>query len=174
MEGIINNRTPSSFNGRVGKVSAQVEKIGKGKGAHFGLFNNQTRVLPKYAVVTSIRPLVRFCGLQDMFSFRSDAGQPHYIKVRDPIRQSLLCDPESEGLAENLEVFCDINICYKESTCCFQGPSFQEIVANIPAEYLQFVTAFEILAKSDSVEGSNRRGFVRKLGYCYRAVRLYI
>jgi hypothetical protein len=106
MEGIMQNGAFASFKNLFGRIPEITKTHRRGSGKT-SLYSHE-RIATK-----RIRLVVRFCGMRDIFRFREDVGQLHYVKVTDRLCQPVNNDPQPIGVAHGLHKFCDVKMFHK-------------------------------------------------------------
>lgn len=103
-----------------------------------------------------------------------DRGELYYIKPVDLFGVAYTWDPKPADKATDLKPLCDITTYH---TYGYQGlfkPSIAEVLAQIPAEYLDGVVAFEIVDSPKTVDDLNREHKALNAGYHVATTQLYI
>jgi len=97
-----------------------------------------------------------------------------YIKPVDLFDIAYTWDPKSADEAMDLKPLCDITTYH---TYGYQGlfkPSIAEVLAQIPAEHLDKVVAFEIVGSPKTADDLNREHEALNAGYHVATTRLYV
>ncbi len=119
-----------------------------------------------------IWPIVRFAsGANGLFC--SPQGLHYYIKAVDLFDFSYVWGPKPADKATNLKPLCDITTYHSFGYAGLFKPSVAEVLAQIPAEYLDEVVAFEIVEKPETAEDLNRNVGALNAGYHVAKTRLY-
>ena len=96
-----------------------------------------------------------------------------YIEPVDPFTQAYTWDPKSAESAENLEPLCTITTYHSWGYYMFFKPTISEVLAQIPAEHLDKVVAFEIIESPQSADDLNREKEALNAGYHVATTQLY-
>jgi hypothetical protein len=119
-----------------------------------------------------IAPVVRFArGEQELF--RDKKGFLYWIEPVDLFNMAYTFDPKPTKEAVGLKPIGDITTYH---TYGYQGlfkPSIAEVLAQIPAELLENVVAFEIVKKPETADDLNREQTALNAGYHVATTRLY-
>ncbi len=120
-----------------------------------------------------IKPVVRFArGEKELF--RSPEGYPFYIKPVDPFEIAYMWSPEPTDRATGLKPLCDITTYHTWAYYGLFKPSIAEVLAQIPAEHLDKVVAFEIVAHPETADDLNAEREATDAGYHVATTRLYV
>lgn len=97
-----------------------------------------------------------------------------YIKPVDLFGIAYTWDPKSADKATGLKPLCDITTYHTYSYHGFFKPSIAEVLAQIPAEHLDKVVAFEIVENPETADDLNREREALNAGYHVATTRLYV
>jgi hypothetical protein len=110
-----------------------------------------------------IRPIIR--NHQD--------GQAYYIKSVDLFETAYTWDPKITKIAIGIKPIVDITTYHTYGYYGFFKPSVAEVLAQIPAEHLNKVVAFEIIGSPETAEDMNEEHAALNAGYHVATTRLY-
>lgn len=110
-----------------------------------------------------IKPVVEF----------SSKGK-HYIKPVDLFRIAYTWEPKPAKRAKGLKPLCDITTYHAFGYQAFFKPSIAEVLAQIPAEHLDKVVAFEIVKGPETADDLNGELEALNAGYHVATTRLYV
>ena len=97
-----------------------------------------------------------------------------YIEPVDLFNVAYTWDPKPAEEAKGLKVLCDITTYHGYGYYgCFK-PSIAEVLAQIPAEHLDKVIAFEIVKSPQTADDLNREPEALNAGYHVATTRLYV
>lgn len=119
-----------------------------------------------------IKPVVRF-ALGEKGLFRSSEGHPYHIEQVDPFRIAYMWTPKPAGKATSLKPLCEITTYHTYAYYGFFKPTIAEVLAQIPAEHLDKVVAFEIVGGPETADDLNREPEALNAGYHVATTRLY-
>ena len=97
-----------------------------------------------------------------------------YIKPVDLFGIAYTWDPKAASKAKDLKPLCDITTYHTYGYYGFFKPSIAEVLAQIPAEHLDKVVAFEIVDSPQGVNDLNRENEALNAGYHVATTTLYI
>lgn len=97
-----------------------------------------------------------------------------YIKPVDLFKVAYTWDPKLAKRAVNLEPVRDITTYHTFGYYGFFKPSIAEVLAQIPADLLEKVVAFEIIGSPTTADDLNRESVALNAGYHVAVTRLYI
>ena len=98
-----------------------------------------------------------------------------YIKPVDLFNVAYTWSPESAEVVTGLKPLCDITTYHTFDYYGFFKPSIAEVLAQIPAEHLDKVIAFEIVGRPFSdVDDLNKEQEALNAGYHVATTRLYV
>lgn len=120
-----------------------------------------------------IKPVVRF-ALGEKGLFRSSEGHLYYIKPVDLFGIAYMWSPKPEEKVVGLKPLCDITTYHIYAYYGFFKPTIAEVLAQIPAEYLDKVVAFEIVEGPETADDLNREPEAFNAGYHVAITRLYV
>jgi len=110
-----------------------------------------------------IKPVVQFAF-----------GGKCYIKPVDLFKIAYTWDPVAADKATGLKLLCDITTYHTYGYHGFFKPSIAEVLAQIPAEHLDKVVAFEIVKSPNDVDDLNREQEALNARYHVATTRLYV
>ena len=102
-----------------------------------------------------------------------DFGQKYYIRPVDLFEIAYTWEPKSAKQATGLKTLCDIRTYHGFGYHGFFKPSIAEVLAQIPAEHLDKVVAFEIVDRPKDVDDLNQEQEALNAGYHVATTRLY-
>ncbi len=105
---------------------------------------------------------------------RDERGERYYIKPVDPFNIAYAWDPKPSDKATGLKHLCDIRTYHTYGYYGSFKPSIAEVLAQIPAEHLDIVVAFEIVDSPKDVNDLNREREAMDAGYHVATTRLYV
>ncbi len=120
-----------------------------------------------------IKPVVRFTRSWRGLS-RSAEGHLRYIKSHDLFNIAYTWAPKAAKATRGLKKLCDITTNHGFGYQGLFKPSIAEVLAQIPAEYLDKVVAFEIIKHPETVDDLNREHEALNAGYHVATTRLYV
>lgn len=97
-----------------------------------------------------------------------------YIQPVDLFGVAYTWEPKPADKATGLKSLCDITTYHTYGYYGFFKPSVAEVLAQIPAEHLDKVVAFEIVRSPDTVDDLNQEHEALNAGYHVAMTRLYI
>ena len=97
-----------------------------------------------------------------------------YIKPVDLFGVAYTWDPKAANKAPGLKPLCDIITYHTYGYYGFFKPSIAEILAQIPAEHLDKVVAFEIVGSPETADDLNEEHEALNAGYHVATTRLYV
>lgn len=97
-----------------------------------------------------------------------------YIKPVDLFGIAYTWNPKSAGKATGLKPLCDITTYHTYGYYGMFKPSIAEVLAQIPAEHLDKVVAFEIVDSPKDADDLNRQSKAINAGYHVATTRLYV
>lgn len=97
-----------------------------------------------------------------------------YIKLVDLFKIAYTWDPKSADKATGLKSLCDITTYHTYGYYGMFKPSIAEVLAQIPAEHLDKVVAFEIVRNPETADDLNRELEALNAGYHVATTRLYV
>lgn len=97
-----------------------------------------------------------------------------YIKPVDLFNIAYTWDPKVADKATGLKSLCDITTYHTYGYYGFFKPSIAEVLAQIPAEHLDKVVAFEIVGSPKTADDLNREHEALNAGYHVATTRLYV
>ena len=97
-----------------------------------------------------------------------------YIKPVDLFDIAYTWEPKSADKATCLNPLCDITTYHTYGYYGMFKPSIAEVLAQIPAEHLDKVAAFEIVGSPETVDDLNREHEAVNAGYHVATTRLYV
>lgn len=97
-----------------------------------------------------------------------------YIEPVDLFRIAYTWDPKSADKAKGLKPLCDITTHHTFGYHGFFKPSIAEVLAQIPAEHLDKVVAFEIVEGPETADDLDREREALNAGYHVATTRLYV
>ncbi len=97
-----------------------------------------------------------------------------YIKRVDPFNIAFTWDPRPRWKVFGLKAICDITTYHTYGYYGFFKPSIAEVLAQIPAELLDKVVAFETVERPETVDDLNREREALNAGYHVATTRLYV
>jgi len=119
-----------------------------------------------------IKPVVRFAiGL--MGRFKSPEGKPYFIKPVDPFTIAFMWSPKPRKVAKGLKKLVDITTYHTWTYYGMFKPSIAEVLAQIPADIVDRVVAFEIIDYPETAGDLNRNLDALNAGYHVAVTRLY-
>ena len=98
----------------------------------------------------------------------------YYIRPVDLFGIAYTWDPKSADKATGLKLLCDITTYHTYGYYGMFKPSIAEVLAQIPAEYLDKVVAFEIVGSPETADDLNREHEAVNAGYHVATTRLYV
>ena len=104
----------------------------------------------------------------------SFSGKPYYIKEVDLFNIAYTWEPKQDVPAEGLKVVKTITTYHGYGYYGFFKPSIAEVLAQIPAELLDKVVAFEIVNSPSTVEDLNKHKVELDAGYHVAETALYV
>lgn len=119
-----------------------------------------------------IKPVVRFAKGEEGL-FRSPKGFPYHIKQVDLFDVSYTWNVEPTNRVVDLKPLCEIRTYHGYGHYSLFKPSIAEVLAQIPAEHLDRVVAFEIVVAPETADDLNREGEACDAGYHVATTRLY-
>lgn len=120
-----------------------------------------------------IKPVMRF-ALGEKGLFRSPEGYLYHIKPVDLFGITFTWLPESDEKAVGLKPLCVITTYHTYAYYGFFKPTIAEVLAQIPAEHLDKVVAFEIIGSPETVDDLNREAEALNVGYHVAITQLYV
>ena len=112
-----------------------------------------------------IKPVIQFHGPKK--------SGLRFIGAVDPWSVAFTWSPEPRKRAYDLKPLCDITTYHSYAYHGFFKPSIAEVLAQIPAEYLGGVVAFEIVEHPETADDLNREKEALNAGYHVATTRLY-
>ena len=103
-----------------------------------------------------------------------DFGHKHYIKPVDLFSVAYTWEPKKAKRVVGLKALCDIRTYHGFGYHGFFKPSIAEVLAQIPAEHLSKVVAFEIVDCPKDADDLNKEKEALNAGYHVASTRLYI
>jgi hypothetical protein len=97
-----------------------------------------------------------------------------YIKPVDLFNIAYTWDSKSADEATDLKPLCDITTHHTYDYKLFFKPSIAEVLAQIPAEHLDKVVAFEIVGSPKTIGDLDREQEALNMGYHVATTRLYV
>ncbi|MEK7609440.1 MAG: hypothetical protein AAB476_03105 [Patescibacteria group bacterium] len=96
-----------------------------------------------------------------------------YIKPVDLFGVAYTWDPKPMDKATRIKPICDIRTYHTYSYHGMFKPSIAEVLAQIPADHVDKVVAFEIVASPETADDLNREHEALNAGYHVATTRLY-
>lgn len=119
-----------------------------------------------------IKPVVRFAvGEEGLFPDKR--GVPYFIEDVDPRKTAFTWDPKPTTQAEGLQPIRDVITYHTWAYYGFFKPSIAEVLARIPADLVDRVTAFEIVRAPETAEDFNLDRAAFNAGLHVATTRLY-
>ena len=119
-----------------------------------------------------IKPVIRFSS-ESKSLVRSRTGRPYKLKSVHLFNQAYTWDPKPSKKAPKLRRVCDIKTHHAYGYYGFFKPSIAEVLAQIPAEHLRKVIAFEIVEHPETITDLARENEALLAGYHVARTRLY-
>ncbi len=119
-----------------------------------------------------IKPVIRFArGAEGLF--RSADGHPYNIKLVDLFDVAYTWDPKPTDKVNGLRPICDIRTYHTYGYYGVFKPLIAEVLAQIPAEHVDSVVAFEIVDAPETATDLDREQQALDAGYHVAMTRLY-
>ncbi|MBT5023067.1 hypothetical protein HOK51_08245 [Candidatus Woesearchaeota archaeon] len=107
-----------------------------------------------------IKPVVRFIELRyrNKVEFEADPrGDLYTVKQINPRICGFTSESEADSKISKLKLVAEIQTYHNADECTFFRPSVAEVLAQIPAQFIGDVVAFETLTDSFELDGDNYR-----------------
>lgn len=119
-----------------------------------------------------IKPVIRYVAGDNKLQ-RDSGGDPYWLEPCDITKVSYTWNPKPMNRTPKLTPICDVRTYHGYGYYGMFKPSIGEVLAQIPAEHIDRVDAFEIVEQPECADDLNRESEALNAGYHVAKTRLY-